>query len=312
TLVVGSRGAGKTSLMSALMLEIPQNLRILVQEDTLEIPVPEMRKVGFNIQNLKTRSSIDVAAVAAEVSPEDALRTALRLGDSVIIVGEVRSHEAKVLYEAMRVGAVGNVVMGTIHGESAYSIWDRVVNDLGVPSTSFKATDMCVVAAPVRFGGSFKRHKRLLYITEVGKDWITDPQQENGLWDIMTFDGAKDNMDLNQEFWDNSVFLNKVAKLRGISQAEIWRQVLTRAESKQFLVDLKNKYNIPDLLESRNTVPAHNKLLVTQEAHLTNYGAINHPELLEDWKKWVKEYIAKPVVEKQRRQASAAQKGTSG
>jgi archaeal flagellar protein FlaI len=42
----------------------------------------------------------------------------------------------------MRVGAAGNVVIGTIHADSAYSVWDRVVNDLGVPTTSFKATDL--------------------------------------------------------------------------------------------------------------------------------------------------------------------------
>ena len=67
------------------------------------------------------------------------------MGDSAII-GEVRSKEAKVLYEAMRVGAAGNVVLGTIHADSAYAVWDRVVNDLGVPTTSFKATDLVVVA----------------------------------------------------------------------------------------------------------------------------------------------------------------------
>ncbi len=34
-LIVGSRGAGKTSMLQSLMLEIPQNLRILVQEDSV-------------------------------------------------------------------------------------------------------------------------------------------------------------------------------------------------------------------------------------------------------------------------------------
>jgi type IV secretory pathway ATPase VirB11/archaellum biosynthesis ATPase len=33
-------------------------------------------------------------------------------------LGEVRSVEAKALYEAMRVGALANVVAGTIHGAS--------------------------------------------------------------------------------------------------------------------------------------------------------------------------------------------------
>jgi type IV secretory pathway ATPase VirB11/archaellum biosynthesis ATPase len=129
-LVTGSRGSGKTSLMSSLILEIPLNSRVIVQEDTLEIPVPYIKNIGFNVQRMKTRSAIAVSKSESEVAPEEALRTALRLGDSAIIVGEVRSREAKVLYEAMRIGAAGNIVMGTIHGDSAYSVWDRVVNDL--------------------------------------------------------------------------------------------------------------------------------------------------------------------------------------
>ena len=49
------------------------------------------------------------------------------------------------IYEAMRIGTMANVVAGTIHGESAYGLFDRVVNDLGVPPTSFKATDLIIV-----------------------------------------------------------------------------------------------------------------------------------------------------------------------
>ena len=59
-------------------------------------------------------------------------KASLRLGDSCLIVGEVRSVEAKALYEAMRVGALANVVAGTIHGASPYGVFDRVVNDLNV------------------------------------------------------------------------------------------------------------------------------------------------------------------------------------
>ncbi|PIU02513.1 MAG: hypothetical protein COT55_03125, partial [Candidatus Diapherotrites archaeon CG09_land_8_20_14_0_10_32_12] len=118
-LVAGSRGSGKTSLLSALMLEIPMSSRILLQEDTLEIPAMYMKNIGYNVQRLKTQSAITTSKVGVEVPPDEALRTALRLGDSAIILGEVRSKEAKVLYEAMRVGAAGNVVMGTIHGDSA-------------------------------------------------------------------------------------------------------------------------------------------------------------------------------------------------
>ncbi|MBN2066954.1 MAG: type II/IV secretion system ATPase subunit, partial [Candidatus Diapherotrites archaeon] len=161
-LITGSRGSGKTSLLGACILEIPQNTRIIVQEDTLEIPVPYMRNIGYNVQRLKTRSPISVSKTETEVAPEESLRTALRLGDSALVIGEIRSREAKVLYEAMRVGAAGNIVMGTVHGDSAYSVWDRVVNDLEVPNTSFKATDIVVVSRPIRFAGSLKRNRRVV------------------------------------------------------------------------------------------------------------------------------------------------------
>ena len=296
TIVTGSRGSGKTSLMTALMLEIPQNLRVLIQEDTMELPVMEMKTLGFNILRMKTRSAIASSTTEAEVPAEDALRTALRLGDSVLIVGEVRSTEAKVLYEAMRVGAVGNVVMGTIHGENAYSVWDRVVNDLGVPNTSFKATDLVVAAAPIRFGGSLKRHRRLIQVTEIGKDWTEDPQKEGGLNDLFVFDGKKDTLELNQKNWDNSVFLKKISKLRGLKLDDMWNEVEARAETKGWMVDMKNKFQLPDLLEGRMTVPAHNKYLMLSERSRQEYGAVDYKEVLTEWKKWVEEAQLKPLV----------------
>ncbi|MFH1247237.1 MAG: ATPase, T2SS/T4P/T4SS family, partial [Candidatus Micrarchaeota archaeon] len=197
----------------------------IIAHNTQEIPIPQLKQLGFNIQRLKTRPPLG-SQNDAEVSAEDALRTALRLGDSVLIVGEVRSGEARALFEAMRVGAVGNVVMGTIHGESAYSVWDRIVNDLGVPTTSFKATDMVIVAAPIRFKGSLKRQRRLIEITEVKKDWIEDPGKENGFLNWMLFDANKDNMDLFKDDIKESQWVKKVMRNRGISYEEIWHEII--------------------------------------------------------------------------------------
>ncbi|MDP3741953.1 MAG: type II/IV secretion system ATPase subunit [Candidatus Micrarchaeota archaeon] len=294
-LIVGSRGAGKTSMLQAMMQEIPQNLRIIVQEDTQELPIPQLKQLGFNIQRLKTRPPLGSQG-DAEVSAEDALRTALRLGDSVLIVGEVRSGEARALYEAMRVGAVGNVVMGTIHGESAYSIWDRVVNDLGVPTTSFKATDMVVVAAPIRFKGSLKRQRRLIEITEVKKDWTEDPGKENGFLNWMMFDANKDNMDLFRDDIKNSEWIKKVMRNRGIGYDEIWNEIVTRAASKQYLVDVKNKHGIPKILEAENSIRAHGKLMLLAEKQRDEFGKVDHSELVKDWQQWVDNVLAKEVI----------------
>ncbi len=296
TLVNGSRGSGKTSLLMSLMLELLPSLRIIVQEDTLEIPVPYMKRIGYNIQRLKTQSAIAVSRTSAEVPPEEALRTALRLGDSVLVIGEVRSNEAKVLYEAMRVGAIGNVVMGTIHGENAYSVWDRIVNDLGVPNTSFKATDVIVTAAPIRFGGSLKRHRRVIEITEVKKHWYEDPEKEGGLLTLLKFDAKRDTQYYVKEAFEESELLKRIEERWGVDREFLMNEIRARAQAKQFLVDQKRKHNIPDLLEGEYTVPANNMYRIIQERQRTELGSVDHKKLLQEWKKWVLEAQVKPLI----------------
>ncbi|MFQ5647986.1 MAG: ATPase, T2SS/T4P/T4SS family, partial [Candidatus Aenigmatarchaeota archaeon] len=85
-LITGPRSSGKTSLLTSLLLEIPQNLRIILIEDTPEIPVHALKKLGFKIEHLKT----EAFAKGFELSTTDALRTSLRLGDSVLVIGEVK------------------------------------------------------------------------------------------------------------------------------------------------------------------------------------------------------------------------------
>lgn len=306
TIVTGSRGSGKTSFMNALMLEIQQNLRILTQEDTLELPVAFMKNLGFNIQQLKTRSAIQTSQTESEIAPEEALRTALRLGDSVLIIGEVRSKEAKVLYEAMRVGAVGNVVMGTIHGESAYSVWDRIVNDLEVPTTSFKATDLVVVCAPIRFRGSLAKQRRMIQLTEVKKHWNDDPYVEHGFEDIMTYSAKTDDWELNKLYTDERIYaatkdselFEKIMRMRGISFTDIWNEINLRAKTKSYLVDAKRKYDIPMLLESNYTVPINNQMQLIADRSKAASKKIDYEAVYAEWKKWVDERHLKPMVER--------------
>lgn len=138
-LIAGTRGAGKTTLLGTLLYEIRQGTRTVVIEDTPELPVNPLQSVGRDVQALRTGTG-----EGPEISPADALRTALRLGDGALVVGEIRGEEARVLYEAMRVGANANAVLGTIHGDGAEDIYERVTSDLQVPASSFGATDLIV------------------------------------------------------------------------------------------------------------------------------------------------------------------------
>lgn len=297
-LVAGSRGSGKTSLMTALILEILQNKRIIAQEDTLELPIMYFKDIGFNAQRLKTKSAIGADEESAEVKPEDALRTALRLGDSAIIVGEVRSVEAKVLYEAMRIGAAGNVVMGTIHADSAYAVWDRVVNDLGVPTTSFKATDLVIVTKPIRFKGSLKSYRRVVQVTEVKKHWNTDPDAEGGLIDLMTYDAGKDALILNEDAIKDSDLFTKISTLSGMSIEEIWDYIKLLADEKEYIVELARELKCMELLEAENTLASHNKLLLLKEEWIEEHGKIDFKSVLTEWKKWLKEDFAPRIVKR--------------
>jgi len=297
-IITGSRGSGKTSLLGSCMLEILQNTRIIVQEDTLEIPVPYMKKIGYNVQRLKTRSPISVSKTESEVSPAESLRTALRLGDSALVLGEVRSKEAKVLYEAMRIGAAGNIVIGTIHGDSAYSVWDRVVNDLEVPNTSFKATDIVVVARPIRFSGSLKRHRRVVQVTEVKKHWIEDPEREGGLLDLMLYDAKKDTLELMEDNLKESELFEKISRISGLTMKQIWEDIRMRGNAKAFLVEIKRENKLPLLLEAENSSIANNRLILFKEEQLTESGKIDYEDVLGKWKYWVKNSLVPNVQKK--------------
>jgi len=167
-LVAGTRGAGKTTLLSALLWELPAAVRVVAIEDTPELAVEALQSAGRDVQALRTELDADRG-----VTPSEALRTALRLGEGALAVGEVRGDEAQVLYEAMRVGASGSAVLGTIHGDGAATVRERVVSDLGVPETAFAATDLVVTMERVETPAGTER--RLASIEEVGHG-------DDGVW----------------------------------------------------------------------------------------------------------------------------------
>lgn len=173
-IVAGPRGSGKTSLLGSLLLEILPRYRLITIEDTQELPIDDYKMLGFDILPLKVRSALLEEGI--EMPFDKGLRTSLRLGDSALIVGEIRSIEAKVLYEAMRIGAMSNVVAGTIHADTPYGVYDRVVNDLQVPKGSFKSTDIIIIQNQIKDTSGIGRNRKILQVTEVLKNWENEPE----------------------------------------------------------------------------------------------------------------------------------------
>ncbi len=293
-LVAGGRGSGKTSVLNALILEIMPKFRILVQEDTLEIGVPELRKLNYNIERLKSRSVI--TKVETEMPAEDVLRTALRLGDSVLIIGEVRSTESIALFESMRIGGFSNVVAGTIHGETAYGVYDRVVHDLGVPPTSFKALDLITICNMIRSPDGLHRSRRATELTEVGKYWKTDPLDENGFVNLMEYSAREDKLKPTDTLIDGeSQVLNEIAKRvrewHGRWDA-VWDNILLRTKVKEAMVDFSNKLKRDDILEADVVVDSNSQFHLISEKVREEVGGLDSKLIYDRWLEWFKKRIS--------------------
>lgn len=291
-LVAGGVGAGKTSLMCAMLLEIPQKYRMITIEDTSEIPVEELQEMGWKVQGLNSQSAIMKYGV--EIEPSVALRASLRLGSSSLIMGEVRGPEVAVLYEAMQVGAAGNSVIGTIHGSSTSAVYERVVNTLGVPPASFKATDAVVVCANTRLSGSMTMKRRVMQVAEVNDKW--DENSGKIFSDILSYDAGNDCL-IPSDIMDRgqSALIGKIADKWGISMDEASRNIRLRAKIKEKIAEYGKEDN--SLLEARNVAVANNMFWLLMDREITEPDGTNYQRVYDRWFEWFENFAGKNVSE---------------
>lgn len=294
-LVAGTRSAGKTSLLGSMLVELMRKYRVITIEDTLELPTTALRNLGYNIQPLKVAAALTKGSV--EVPADEGIRTTLRMGDSALIVGEIRSKEALALYEAMRIGALANVVAGTIHGDSPYGVFDRVVNDLQVPRTSFKATDIIIVVNPVRSADGLHRWRRVTQITEVRKHWENDPLLENGFVDLMKYDYRTDQLEPTDDLINGeSEVLKGIAgnvKEWAGSWDAVWDNILLRAKIKETIVEVAKKTKMLDLLEADFVVRSNDEFHKISDKIKQEVGSLDSKRIFFEWNEWLKTSIKK-------------------
>lgn len=107
-LVSGGTSTGKTCLLGALLRAVPAHERMVLIEDTPELPQTHANSVGL----VATRGLTG----EAQVSTEDLLQASLRLRPDRIILGEVRGGEAASFLRAVNTGHAGSLT--SIHADS--------------------------------------------------------------------------------------------------------------------------------------------------------------------------------------------------
>lgn len=294
-LIAGTRSAGKTSLLSSVMVEIMRRYRIITIEDTLELPTTPLRKLGFNIQPMKVASAMSKGS--SEVPADEGIRTTLRLGDSCLIVGEVRSKEARALYEAMRVGALANIVAGTIHGDSPYGVFDRVVNDLDVPKTSFKATDIIVVANPIKSADGLHKWRRVTQVTEIRKHWENDPLAEGGFVDLLKYNSKTDQLEVTNNLMNgDSEILKSIAgnvKEWAGDWDAVWDNITLRAKIKERIVEIAEEQNNEELLEAPFVIQCNDQFHRISDRVKDKTGKLDSDRIYFEWNEWLKKEVKK-------------------
>ena len=216
-LVSGARGSGKSSMLSALMFEFPISQRILTIEDTLELPAKKMRSMGFKVQSMLID---DRNGEAAERRADEALRVSLRLGESAIILGEVRGEEARTLYQSMSTGRAGSSIMGTIHGDSAQTVYNRVVKDLQIPAESFMETDFIITMGTINERGSNRQIRKV-------DEFVSTTKREGKFTDVSTKKGMS-----------KSVAMNRIATSNSMSMDDVFNEITIRAGLREFLAKI--------------------------------------------------------------------------
>jgi pilus assembly protein CpaF len=134
-LVAGGTSAGKTTLLNALSVAIPDGERIVTIEETAEL-----RLAQAHVVRLEARPA-NAEGVGA-VPVRELVRAALRMRPDRIVVGEVRGGEALDMLQALNTGHDGS--LSTVHANSALDALARLetlvlLAEVGLPLAAIRA-----------------------------------------------------------------------------------------------------------------------------------------------------------------------------
>lgn len=121
-IVAGGTSMGKTTLMRALINEIPPHERLVTVEDSLELGVDRFPELHPDVVTLEAREANTEGE--GEITLERLVRMALRMDPDRVIVGEVRGDEILPMLNAMSQGNDGS--MCTIHAHSSESAFRKL------------------------------------------------------------------------------------------------------------------------------------------------------------------------------------------
>ncbi|MEO0499593.1 MAG: P-type DNA transfer ATPase VirB11 [Pseudomonadota bacterium] len=115
-LISGGTSSGKTTLLNALLKEVPDHERVILIEDT-----PEIKSARDNLLGLTAASGSEGAA---RVGVDDLMRASLRMRPDRLILGELRGAETVAFLRAINTGHPGS--LSTIHASTPEGAFEQL------------------------------------------------------------------------------------------------------------------------------------------------------------------------------------------
>lgn len=147
-IVAGGTGTGKTTLLRALLNEVPWTERLVTIEDAYELGIDRFADLHPDHDMLQARpANIEGRG---EITMLDLARMALRMDPDRVVVGEVRGGEALPMLLAMSQGNNGS--MCTIHADATATVFPKLAAYVAMAETHLPVeTVNLLVASAVHF-----------------------------------------------------------------------------------------------------------------------------------------------------------------
>ncbi|MBI2173157.1 MAG: type II/IV secretion system ATPase subunit [Candidatus Aenigmarchaeota archaeon] len=215
-LLAGGVSTGKTSMLNAISMFIPSEMKIVSIEDTKELNLPHenwipgVSRAGFT------------GTGVGEVDMFQLLKESFRQNPDYLIVGEIRGKEAYVMFQGM---ASGHATLSTIHAGGINDLIKRLETEpINLSPGLLESLDAVIVMVHAReHGKSARRVKEIVEMesidTQSGQPRINKSFSWSPSDDSFLYKG-------------NSWLLSKISNERGTSLSDIVRDISRR---KKFL-----------------------------------------------------------------------------
>lgn len=237
-MVMGVTGAGKTTILNAILNLVKETNKILSIED-----VPELRLAHDNWIQLVSRPAFGDAG--KEISLMDLVKLALRYRPDLIVVGEIRGAEAYVLFQAISTGHGGAT---TFHAYDVDSAVKRLINNpLNIPEQWVPMMNIGVVVRrlPIFTNDGVVLRRRTVSIEEIA--------DYNDFRKVVTWEPKSDSFDVNL---GNAKVLKSRLEESGKSLEEASEEVKRRA------IYLKSLTKVPAIVQSPESYKELKKYIV--------------------------------------------------